>query len=52
MTRPELLDWLEAALTARDIPVRRYAVEVGLEDLELQLDGVIYRLRTLRTGPR
>ncbi len=50
MTRPELLDWLQSALEARDIPVRRYTVEPGLEDLELQLDGTVRRLRTVRTG--
>ncbi len=50
MTRVQLLTWLEAALAERGIPARRYSVEVGLEDLELQLDGVTHRIRTLRTG--
>ncbi len=51
-TRPEFLTALEAAIRDRDIPVRRYEVEPGLEDLELQLDATVCRLRIVRTGPR
>lgn len=50
MTRAQLLDWIAAELQSRDIPCRRYMVEDGLEDLELQLDGAVHRLRIVRTG--
>lgn len=52
MTRDAFLDALAAALAAAGVPVRRYSVEPGLEDLELDLDGVTRRLRIVRTGPR
>ena len=53
MTRPEFLAALEAALTEEALPVRRYTIEAGLEDLEIQTpDGVAHRLRIVRTGPR
>ena len=51
MKRTEFISALEATLAARGVPTRRYAVEVGLEDLELQLDGRTHRLRIVRTGP-
>jgi len=50
VTRPELLNWLESALIARGIAVRRYMVEAGLEDIEISAEGVTHRLRTVRTG--
>lgn len=53
MTRLELFDWLQSQLENRGIPTRRYEVEPGLEDLEVQLDGTApVKLRIVRTGPR
>lgn len=52
MTRDALLNALQAALQARGVPARRYAVEPGLEDLEISVGGVTHRLRIVRTGPR
>jgi len=51
VTRAEFLDWLEAQLRGNDVPVRRWEVEPGLEDLEVQLpDGEAVRLRIVRTA--
>ncbi len=50
MTRDEFLATLTAELQRRQIPCRRYTVEDGLEDIEISVDGVTHRLRTLRTG--
>jgi hypothetical protein len=49
-----MLLWLESALADRDVLCRRYEVEAGLEDLELQdpATGAVHRLRITRTGPR
>ena len=52
ITREAFISLLEAALTARGVPVRRYSVEPGLEDLEAAVAGVTHRLRIVRTGPR
>lgn len=51
MTREEFLSWLEQALADRGVPCRRYMVGPGLEDLEIRIDGVVHRLRTVRTAP-
>ena len=52
MNRAEFISTLEATLAARGVPTRRYSVEPGLEDLELQLAGRTHQLRIVRTGPR
>ena len=47
-----MLLWLESALADRGVHCGRYAVEAGLEDLELQdpTTGAVHRLRITRTG--
>lgn len=51
MTRAEFLDWLEGQLRGNDVPARRWQVEPGLEDLEVQLpSGEAVRLRIVRTA--
>lgn len=53
MTRSEFIDALAEILQAADVPTRRWQVEPGgLEDLEIAVDGVVRRLRIVRTGPR
>lgn len=51
MTRDEFLNWLETVLTAAGVPVRRWTVAPGLEDLEIALGGATRRLRIVRTAP-
>lgn len=51
MTREEFLNWLETALADAGVPSRRYSVGPGLDDLEIRIDGVVHRLRTVRTAP-
>ena len=50
-SRSEFLDALTAALTESGILCRRYLVEpAGPEDLEISVEGVVHRLRIVRTG--
>lgn len=50
-SRSEFLDALTAALTKSGIICRRYLVEpAGPEDLEISVEGVVHRLRIVRTG--
>ncbi|MCB1589115.1 MAG: hypothetical protein KDI56_09450 [Xanthomonadales bacterium] len=52
MRRDDFLGWLEARLGECDVPVRRWTVSPGLEDLEVQdRGGNKVRLRIVRTPP-
>jgi hypothetical protein len=49
--RGEFVDWLEAQLQKRGVPVRRWTVQPGLDDLEIRLEEQTVRLRIVRTAP-
>ena len=52
MRRNDFVDWLESQLIAQGTAVRRWSVDPGMEDLELQrTDGKAVRLRIVRTSP-
>lgn len=52
MKRNDFVDWLQARLTESDVPVRRWEVDKGLEDLEIQTrSSHSVRLRIVGTPP-
>lgn len=52
MRRDEFVDWLEAQLASAGVPVSRWKVDAGVDDLEIQSpDGKPVRLRIVRTPP-